>query len=486
MSEHKEFDDYVKGLFDKDPKVPAGLDWESMGFDLPKPSTPEKKPWRRYFWLLLLPLLFGTCSLGYFYFGNSNLLPLSESTQNSSNIEMTTTIPITATTKEANSNSNEKNGLSSQDTEASNEELNSSSIVVNADVENVDVIAESLAIEKPSNNLGATLTSPTSFTKDSNITTGLLEDISGTSQNEIDWVNDNSEILIGSSNEQIINNTITLEHVNRPLLIDETDSIELGSKRNLSINTLTELSLLPILWTELNLEKRNTRLELGYFDSVISTSYSIQRKFKFDAIYVGFGYSELDAYEADSIGLLDSYINPGVGQTFYVGVRMNLFNRINTNLKINYDRMHTVFEHSAELASIYDFDNNTLTKRTEITYHNNYTNVLSLNLGIEARSKRIGRFEGFIGLGLQPGYVVSVGGKTLSERSVEFISLDNAPNKFSLSGGASAGLQYVLSRNVELGLGYYFNRTLIQPIFINNSVLTKQHQKISLSIGYRF
>jgi len=62
VSKDKEFDNYIKGLFNEDPKAPSELRWEAMDFDLPNPKKKEPKSNKKY-WLLLLLLLFTSSAL---------------------------------------------------------------------------------------------------------------------------------------------------------------------------------------------------------------------------------------------------------------------------------------------------------------------------------------------------------------------------------------------------------------------------------------
>ena len=484
MNEHKEFDDYVKGLFETDPKVPTELDWESMDFDLPKPVAPEKKSWRRFLWLLLLPLLFGTCSLGYFYFGNNKALPISEVSQMQTNLE-TKNVEI------------ERNKFNSESTNDNTDELILDDIKENTNLNSKSLVplnetqdANSLSTESKTNT-DVEIIKPSHKLKNETLNTPALSENYSTAEKfrRDDSINGLEHVspqnVFNSSNNTILFSTENVEVVQ-----NVSSSVVEDNKNNDSNPTMMQLNLLPILTPNFEIKNRNDQLNIKYFNPVDQASYSVHKindqKFKLDAIYLGYGYSQLDAYEADSIGLLETYVNTGLGQTFYVGVRMSLNRRLKANLKLNYDRLHTTFDHTFEFEPIFDEENNTLTYRKEITHHNNYTNVLGLNVGVEARTNRIGKFEGFLGFGFTPSYVLSTFGKTLTERGVEQLIFDSTENKFSLMGEAAIGLDYLLSRNISIGLTAHFNRTLYNPIFINNRVFTKQQQKISLSLGYRF
>lgn len=496
MREDKEFDDYVKGLFENDPNTPAELEWESMEFELPQTAQPKNKLGRKFLWLLLLPLLFGTCSVGYFYLNNTSSLKITNVNNSSNSNEQ-----ISDNNANANSALQNTDKENNAITEISTAEDVTENMVTSTTEKNPQQANLSMdKIEKAINDVKDNSNNP-SMTSDKAkdpelltnrshvgnfvISTPVIEKQNSKSElNTVSKINSSTAQVTPISNVVENNNIKTIEKSSSPLVvISDGNKLEQNSFFN-------SPDYLPVILRDLEIPIREElsdtivkNLDVLSFDPTIASDAS---KPKIDAFYIGYGYSRLKLIREDSTDFRRQSLRPGTGKYFYVGARKNLNSFLSANVQLNYDRLHTIFEYSRELDPIFDFQNSSVTYRTENTYHNNYTDLLGVQLGMELRKEVFDKLVGFVGLGVTPAFVLKSTGRTIRNRSVGELIYDDNFSKFSLATTVKAGLNYNIDDTFEIGLCYDLNAVLRNKVFISDYVSSKLQHKLSLSLGYRF
>ena len=461
MSENN-FDNYIKGLFDEDPEVPSSLAWEAMEFDLPKKTEEKKKqPWKRY--LLLLLFLFMGSTIAYLSYQLNHLNDLKGASAIAENI------PEEKATSTIKNNLNQEastvtNTIQKENNKATQEIIQSSNKDVSVKKNSITDAVEFKKGRSKHLNQGNNQTTNSSnqiitnfFSKKDNVVTNNESNINGSISNDMNNEQNGSKVKSSTSSK---------------------NSIEPSTPSSL-FQLTPPLDLIAI--KEVATEQKDTpELTLASNEHVEDND----KKSVLQEIFVGYGYNtfKLKVSEAN---LLNDKLNLALGQSFSAGARLNINDHWKTNLQLRFDRYHSTFEHTRDLEPIINIQEAYKINRKEITYHNNYTNTLGLQLGLERVWKLPNQLHLYTSFVFTPTYILSTEGKTTTGTAVDLLTL-NDQSKFSLNGGLKLGLMYPLTESVNIEMGYHFNKFFINEVFINNEVLTNQQNSISFLLAYRF
>ncbi|MEM9820681.1 MAG: hypothetical protein AAF985_06395 [Bacteroidota bacterium] len=464
--EEKEFDQYIQGLFEKDPKVPSDLKWEEMNFTLPDHRDEDKQPGKRYLALLLLLLCLSL--IGFFALQPESSIPNINPTNNKvqaiqqnkgkivdKEVDKETTKQAAnsskATTKESVAKALwPKEAPSPKTTLAKQEKTNRDQSGQQRYADHGSTPPETTAEEDPKIDLPP-------------------QPVSSTSP----WVSktptDEAKSSIKGSTSSLQENTPSQQ---APIASSTKEDLT-KVKQGLAVGPLISMTFDQ---ASLNPKEHNKEL--------INPAPS-PAKSKLQSIYLGFGYHRF-GLDIEASNLLRDKVKATLGTSFQAGVRLSLFQQWMGNIGIQLDRYHTTFEHTHDLETQIDFQRNVKIIRKELTFHNNYSHSLGLVLGID-RLWSIHHFVGLRkGLNIRPSYTIAVSGKTTTGAQVRLLEQDGGSNQFALNGGADLGLVFPIGRFLDLELSYQYKRFFYNPTFINREVFSKQVNSLSVVLAYRF
>lgn len=157
---------------------------------------------------------------------------------------------------------------------------------------------------------------------------------------------------------------------------------------------------------------------------------------------------------------------------------------------LSYHKLHTVFSHSQYLGFedvVNSVGTTERTERTRVVYHNNYSNIGALNIGLGKSYSIANQLDFQFQLGLDGGYQFSDDGKTL-DTDLEIVDkalMNN--NKFTLSTTADAHIVYN-ANSFKLLVGGGFSKFLTSTNSIDNTTLTNRPNMffLDVGVGYQF
>lgn len=526
MNKDKEFDDYIKGFFDKDPEVPSELDWEAMDFDLPKPEIAETKEetGNKYKKYLLLLLLLLTAVIGFLNF-NKN-----QSNNTAQSVLSKTDLLVDKPKAIADSSAKLIIDEPEATTNSSSELMVDNDAAINGHTEKHRSIESKVNTEEvqtgstndTSNELGALKTQSqlkegeksgkNSVQKELEL---LLKDdevqklialITDNEQQEETNKNTNSKPI--STNEasaqkplerqakqpntsanivSSIKQNETKKHLAEKdiktgtINIKSSHTIKKHTEDQSTNNQLSPLSPISLNSLPIPLSKK--------IDVALIESYPIEKESnsktqsKAIEIFAGYGYNIFNLNVAESNPIKEN-LNSDFGKSFTSGIRFDISNFWQTTLQIKYDQYHSTFEYARDLEPIYNLIGFSKVHRQELTFHNNYTNTLGIQLGV-ARRFNLSKLNFYTGIGIAPTYTLSTKGKTLNDNNVNTLIYDKQINRLSVSGNLNLRMTYALNPSLNLEMVYQHNRFLSAGPFINNGSTTKQQNALFLIISYR-
>lgn len=202
------------------------------------------------------------------------------------------------------------------------------------------------------------------------------------------------------------------------------------------------------------------------------------------ALVLAAGYNTFNLKMEDS-NILKDKLNNVFGNSFTAGTKIRHNEKWRTTVLLNFNRLHSTFEHTRYLDTIYDIEQSLKIKRKEVTFHNNFTNLLGLQLGVERKVYSINQFQLNAGLAVAPTYTLSTNGKTTQNTLVEKLVYDNEISKFSAAGVAKLNAIYAINNSINIEASYQFNQFFVNEIFINTNVFTNRQSIFTFGFAYR-
>ena len=485
MSEHNEFDKSIKNLFNEDPKAPVELNWEAMDIDLPPPPKRDRK----YFLLLFLLLLLS--SVVYFCFKKKEIVPVQVATtitekSLTETIDLSTLYDATEQKNQTISPSNDSStGSLKKDgsSEIQDVELNSHSYHAPRTEEGVvkNVVKKNInqTCSAPQKNKNSTSTSFNKEIRTTSLSTNKTKSSTSSSANKNILPVENR---INGTSYQVTDKFDQTTSIASPLLQSNSD-LEPSQQSNQQ-SSLKEVKFLPSipLGNILSVD-RVEEVELNLLPTLANDQNDDENKrFKVSEILVGFGYNNFNL-TIDETNVLKDKINNVFGNSFRTGIRFDVDDHWKANLMVSYDRYHSTFEHTRELDPIINAQIGLRTNRKEVTFHNNYTNTIGLQVGLDRRIRLTNQLSLYLGFGVVPTYILSATGKTTDDVLVS--SLEEKVGKFSVGAAFNGGILLPITRAINLELNCQFNQFFLNEIFINNGVQTDQQSSFSLRLSHR-
>jgi len=500
MKNHKEFDKYIKGLFEKDPEIPSELNWEAMDFDFPQTTEQnDKTNYKKYIGILLL-LLF-TTSIGYFYFNEMGIFTKTSSS-------------LLSTDESIFSKSNFRDNVSSrlESKEPTNLQLNERPTQLVSELSTNESPTSNYTFEEKNKNKDKgiaqnTVTKINASTKKSVLQAELSTDKKTTPiLNKQDDLASNNTVKGTNNSTSQTNNLLNVKQnkANLPKsYIGHTSTI--GTNETSKAKTKTESNSIetsPVL-SQTNLVQSSIanplpRIQISNLpnteisDLAIATPFpkaknNVQKsknKIKMSEVFIGYGYNTFNL-NIDDTDILKDKVNNVRGSSLKAGIRLNKNTDWSVSLLLKYDQYHSTFDHIRALEPIVDFKNLRRIKREEVTFHNNYTNTIGLQIGLERNVKVLNLFQLYAGMNIAPTYTLSAKGKTTENTIVSDLIYDNDISKFALNGGVNLGVIYPINPSLNIELAYQYNRIFLDGIFINNDIITNQQNALFFTISYK-
>jgi len=518
MKERDEFDDYIKGLFKEDPKVPIGLEWKAMDIELPK-ATKNGKNNKKFWGILLLLLLLASSSV--IFFGKKKKEAKKHKNVATADKQMNNETQISNLATFDNKIRIENKTLTGNDTNTAKIDQS----------RNKTILAEPFVLEKNesaeaksplrskvqengkavSNEIINKANAQNSFTKDDVNKFDPASSISKL-QPKIKKVN-NSKITNQYSAPNISFNNTKLSNQNQSIEINTKQKVKIANGVDAKISTYKndEINSLDSLESITNRKPKNITASLKIMESALSSveilpliisnilpsnnkEIGLIRFHKFskenqntskEKITVVFAYGN-NAFnlKVDDADILKDKLKNVLGSSYKAGIKIRINENWKTNVLLNFNQLHSTFEHTRDLEPIYDIENSLKTKRKEITFHNNYNNTLGLQLGVERNLYTIKKVHLQAGLAIVPTYSLSTNGKTIKSIIVEKLVYNNEVSKFSLGAAFNFGMIYSISKSMNFEAAYQLNWFFVNEIFINNNVNTNQQNIFTIGFAY--
>jgi hypothetical protein len=209
------------------------------------------------------------------------------------------------------------------------------------------------------------------------------------------------------------------------------------------------------------------------------------KKFQTEQFFIGAGLNQFNINTTEG-NLLKDKVQSILSKSYFIGARLAIDDHCKLATSIHFDAYHTTFEHTRDLDPIFNPQNLQVTNRQEITFHNNYTNVVGWQFSLERRFHLTKRFDLYGGVNVTPTYTVSSIGKTTKEVEIETLSFDESQNsKFALNSGVSLGTIIPINSFMNVEMSYQYRYFLINDIFINNGLTTNQQNNFSILLSYQ-
>lgn len=431
--ENSDFDKFIKSNTRKSLDVPDELDWENMNIPLPL-----KKKNRRFFFLLwggLFILVSG--SLVYL---NNPKNPETEQTKNYTQLQ--------------------------------NEKVNSNLEKINIEIEEKLEIPFNHSLKNNENkNITNTrpIDSPSKTFSEENLKTGFEKDLASAPELKVE-----SFIIADSANQK----TEEGESLPPKYISNSTPSIN-----QLDLINLVEIQGLFSLVELPSDEKRELKIPT-YFKNPTDNSNNNLKNSKL-SVYLSFGLNTFQSNysDANQISSLESAENQAIGNTLNLGLQYQLKKEFFATLGFSFQNLHHTFSFREELDPVLDFSQFQQINRTKRVFHNNYTQLVELNIG-GGKSFSFGKNWGSqIALNINPSLKMKSSGRTLNEEESIIDIEDFAANQqFFLSAGAEVRLFYKI-KDYHFFTSFGYKHALSNVELLNNSTLTLQPQIINLNLG---
>ncbi|MEM8582882.1 MAG: hypothetical protein AAGF87_01370 [Bacteroidota bacterium] len=431
MEDQNKLDKYIAGLFDENPEVPAELAWENMDFDLPDHTANSRKSRKRFLPLLLL-LMVGLSS--YFFWGE----PTKASIQN-------------------------------EDAVAD---------VVNPDVKDL-AGGETERIE--GRDLVEKLNSETDLQQRLNSSLDKLseQETQRLSNGRVNYSSNAS--AVAASNDYDGTLTLGLANAEQATRQDWMERPRSSNVNKLSCALIEAGDLLPISIPGRDVQDLLSSAILPF----LSVDEKAQKSKKAITLLLGFGVNTLQL-DVEEGNILQEKVSAARGRSYKLGLSYPLSDKWHIQASLRYDRIRTLFIHSRDLEPVFDAVQGVRILREERTFHNNYTDLLGLQLGVDRIISILPNVDVTIGPVLAGNYIVNLIGKTTEGEETFPLSIDGRPNRFSMSAGLRTGIQLNLNPSTHVGILVQSRRFITRSVILNDGVSTNSLHKLIVQLGYRF
>lgn len=441
---NKNFDNYVKKILTKDPVVPSGMDWDMMDIEIPR-NRNRRKP---------IYFILGSILLGIVFFAGY-LFRANYEKEGKDTYENSVQFVIQ---NESNNHDPKRDILIS--TEVRNDkDVNQDYLdLASAEMEN--------SIQQESRDDVLQNEIPTE-----NISLGI-RDVFYKDQ----FFNDDTK---NSAVGQVVKNVSKMSDHNEPKFLRD-EKLDLSINKEGSINKKRSAQTVPmsriVLAADYIREINSPALEYfeSHHDDVLNQEIGLR---------IGSNLVALDIPNQSSVdGKLSSFLGASLNLFYY----KNLSERFTLSAAVEYNEMHTVFQHNFEVERFYNFASGTQTIRHRNIYKNNFARTLGLSSGIGYRISLISDLELIANISVSASRLLTQEGLTLDEDRVVDMNDLNFDKDIEFGIMPSLDIKYSLNKKCAFRISSSYNKALLNGLDFGEGVKRSSTMQFSTGISYHF
>lgn len=179
---------------------------------------------------------------------------------------------------------------------------------------------------------------------------------------------------------------------------------------------------------------------------------------------------------------------PDWGNSYQILLEREVKDNWLVSVGLGYQQLHTTFYFEKDLGTYVNFSQGQIIRQTRRVFHNNYFELVSLNVGGGKQFRLSPRLEGQFMMYLSPSHLLSYTGKFLddSELIVELDPNTVAQNKWLWNADAALRFSYKLNKT-DLMIGVNLTQALSKSDFLSgsNAMMTVQPRVFGLNLGIK-
>jgi hypothetical protein len=185
---------------------------------------------------------------------------------------------------------------------------------------------------------------------------------------------------------------------------------------------------------------------------------------------------------------LNNAVTPAWGNSFQVLLERELKNNWLFSIGLGYQRLHTTFYFEKDLGKFVNAAELVVIRKTRQVFHNNYFDLISLNIGVGKQFQFSPRWNGQVLMYVSPTRRLNYTGRSLddSESVVTYDPNLGSQKKWLLNADAAFRLSYKLKKT-DLIMGFNLSQSLTKSELqsAGNSTTTVQPRVFGLNLGIR-
>ena len=179
---------------------------------------------------------------------------------------------------------------------------------------------------------------------------------------------------------------------------------------------------------------------------------------------------------------------PDWGNSYQILLEKEVKDNWLISIGLGYQRLHTTFNYEKDLGTYDNFSQWQVIRRTRRVFHNNYFDLVALNLGGGKQFKLSPRWRGQLMMYLSPSHRLSYTGRSLDDSEAIIVLDPNtvAPNKWLWNADAALRFSYNLNKTALI-IGFNLSQSLTKSDLLSggNNMATVQPRVLGLNLGIR-
>ncbi len=450
MEDKNKFDDYIKNLLNEEWSLPDDLQWDQMDIETPEP----KKKRRFIFWIPVLAGL-GIFTLVFLWWNQQDSTELAVQT------EVVATSPKDQSTERTPVTSNKEATTASSTQSASLETPPAVTKTATKDIKPAQTESSKQVSTIPSSPGTATIQAS------NNVSTKPTEEYINTNKKS------NPQNLLDHKKGEEISST---ESIISPILDKEKKAY--SSKRIISpFDLLDPLAITPLVSIPFSFPPKVFEIS----DKEIDPK---QRKTGFKLAVLG-GVNGIQLSIAADSPLADKNA-AAYGNSFSLQVQKELKNNFALVVGFGYDELHTTFSLHRDIGTEVDLVRRVRITTCETIFHNNFTNIGSLNVGINKQINIGQRLQVHLGALATPSYILAASGKSLDQDVVIDLADRALDKRLFFSAGINTGVTLKLHKHLHLTSQYQYNLFMGEGLILDDGVRTRGMQRLGLGLVFNW
>jgi hypothetical protein len=270
------------------------------------------------------------------------------------------------------------------------------------------------------------------------------------------------------------------------LLQTESSQFDSTEKNKQASLKLTEPNTLPNVLPVEPVRPNSSENQLAASSHANSNTKHAKKSIKPVDLLVSIGTNKAQMNH-NSAGLRNA-VTPAWGNSFQILLERKLKNNWLVSVGAGYQRLHTTFNFEKDLGTSIDYSQFQIIRKTRQVFHNNYFDLVSLNLGGGKQFKLSPRWDGELLMYLSPSRRLNYTGKSLDDTG-SVVAFD--PNlvvqkKWLLNADAALRFSYRMKK-MDLIIGVNFSQSLTKADVqsAGSSTTTVQPRVFGFNLGIR-